>query len=244
MCRMVGVVFRGVFPAEVLTDLKEVARVGKIPGEKEPGHKDGWGIVSFVGGSPIYMERRIDAVFEDHHFEPAVGQVAKLPRPNILLAHARASSGTPAIMANTHPFISRGIVLAHNGTVFDYEPRTRHKPVGDTDSEKLLISLAEKMEDRGHLKEAMKSLVLEDIAPRKISGAVLLVTDGKELCGFRDYAPDRSASYYTLRFLRRPDHVVFFQETLLDLKDSVQQVKKGELVTVDIDLNVAREQIT
>ncbi|MGQ9586906.1 MAG: class II glutamine amidotransferase [Thermoplasmata archaeon] len=244
MCRMVGVVFRGEFPAEVLMDLKEVARVGKIPGEKEPGHKDGWGIVSFVGGSPIYMERRFDAVFEDHHFEPAVRQVAKLPRPNILVAHARASSGTPATMANTHPFIAGGIVLAHNGTVFDYEPRTRYKPIGDTDSEKLLMSLAEKMDDKGHLKEAFKSLVIEDIATRRISGAVLLVTDGKELCGFRDYAPDRSATYYNLYLMRRSDHIVVFQETLLDFKDSAQQVKKGELVTVDMDLNVARELIT
>lgn len=243
MCRMVGVVFREQFPSEVLLDLREVARVGKIPGEKEAGHRDGWGMASFANGSPIYMERRPDAIFEDHHFEPAVRQVAKLSRPNILIAHARASSGSPASISNTHPFMARGLLLAHNGTVFDYRAKTRYVPHGDTESENLLMSLAERMDSVGDLGKALRSLILEDILVRKFSGAVLLVSDGVRLYGYRDYAPDRSAEYYNLKVLRRPDYVLLYQETLLELDKSAQKVNKGELIAVGTDMKVTSEKL-
>ena len=128
MCRMAGVVFRSTFPAEVLEDLREVARTGRIPDEPEPGHRDGWGVVSFVGGVPIFLERRADPIFDDKHFDPAVKQAAKLHRPNILIAHARAISGTPATIPNTHPCVVHGVLLAHNGTQLRFDPKAPHTP--------------------------------------------------------------------------------------------------------------------
>lgn len=243
MCRMVGVVFRSAFPAEVLEDLREVARTGRIPDEPEPGHRDGWGMVSFVNGVPIYLERRAEPMFEDKHFDPAVKQAAKLHRPNILVAHARASSGTPATIPNTHPFVAEGVVLAHNGTILDFDARTIHRPAGDTDSERLTMALADRLHRTGDLKSALKSTIVEEVLTHEFSAAILLVSDGKQLHAYRDFGPKRSASYYDLRIARFPDHIVAYQETTMKPPENVYQVKKGELVTIGLDLEMRKETV-
>ncbi|OGS42669.1 MAG: hypothetical protein A3K67_05540 [Euryarchaeota archaeon RBG_16_62_10] len=243
MCRMAGVVFRSTFPAEVLEDLREVARTGRIPDEPEPGHRDGWGVVSFVGGVPIYLERRADPIFDDKHFDPAVKQAAKLHRPNILIAHARASSGTPATIPNTHPFVVDGVVLAHNGTIFDFDAKTAHTPAGDTDSEKLAMALADRLHRTGDLRTSFKSAIVDEVLTREFSAAILLVSDGKQLLAYRDYGPKRSASYYDLKIARFTDHIVVYQETAMRTPENVYQVKKGELVTIGLDLEMRKETV-
>lgn len=243
MCRMVGVVFRSKFPAEVLEDLKEVARTGRIPEHAEPGHRDGWGVVSYIKEMPIYLERRADPIFEDKHYAPMILQTAKLPGPNILIAHARASSGTPASIPNTHPFIAGGLVLAHNGTIYDFDVRTKHRVAGDTDSEKLLMMLADQMDDDGDQKAALKSVIKNEVLPREFTGAVLLVSDGEMLYAYRDHALKKSPNYYDLRVAKFLDYVVVYQETLMTMPPDAFQVKKGELVTIDLNLNVTREMV-
>jgi len=243
MCRMVGVVFRDRFPLGTLTDLRHLSEIGKIPGEKEPGHEDGWGIVSFRSDSPRYIGRSTRPAFIDPSFDSALEDIPELDSPNILIAHARAASAGGATLPNTHPFVVGGIVLAHNGTIKDFDQVTKLKSKGETDSERLLLVLTDRLEEMGDVRSALKSLIRDDILRHKFSAAVLLVSDGKNLYGYRDYSDSRRASYYDLRIAKCEDYVSLFQETYLGYNTRTTHVKKGELVSVGLDLKIRKEML-
>jgi len=241
MCRMVGVVFRNGFPMGTLKDLQHVSEVGRIPGEEEPGHNDGWGIVSFMGGSPRYVGRSPRPMRMDPSFDSALEDVKRLPSPNILIAHARAASKGDAKMENTHPFVVDGIVFGHNGTVYDLVPPKGISPKGESDSEVLALTLAERLREKRDLKSALRSVILEDILTKKFTAAILLVSDGRNLYGYRDFSDESKGDYYDLRISRCADYVALFQQTHMGYSGDVSQLKKGEMAAVSLDLSVARE---
>lgn len=243
MCRMVGIVFRRDFPTDTLDDLRHVAEVGRIPGEEEPGHRDGWGIVSFRSGSPRYIGRSPRPLHLDPSFDSALADVVKLEPPNILIAHARAASAGGATLPNTHPFIVNDIVVGHNGTITDFHPETKRTPKGETDSERLALLLGDRMDELGALKTALKSVILDDLASKEFTAAILLVSDGQRLYGYRDFANQDRADYYDLRIAKCEGYVALFQESLAGYCGRVSRVKKGELVSIDLDLTVKREML-
>ena len=243
MCRMVGVVFRGEFPTGTLDDLRHISEVGIIPGEEERGHRDGWGLVSFRNGSPWYIGRSPRPLFMDPSFDAAVKEIPRLATPNILLAHARAASAGGASLANTHPFVVNGLVVAHNGTITDYNPITRDRTKGETDSERLALVLADRYVETGSVKLAIESVVKNDFRSHKFSAAILLVSDGNVLYGYRDYSDERKSNYYDLKIAACEDYVTMFQESHIGYGGEVTGVRKGELVAIDKDLGITRQMI-
>lgn len=246
MCRMIGVVFRDKFPVDSLVDLRHVAEVGKLPDKdlhEEDGHRDGWGIVTFSNGSPRYIGRSPRPAHVDPSFDSASREVCSVSPPNILIAHVRASSRGGRKMENTHPFIRGGVALAHNGTVYDFDPQTRNRARGDTDSERILMLLADRYEETGDLGSSLRSTILDVVGGYRYSAVILLVSDGRTLCGFRSYARGKSAEYYNLKIARCRNHVILFQESFLGYDADVSEIENGELVEIDMDLNVVRERI-
>lgn len=241
MCRMVGVVSRDQFPTKVLTDLRIISREGEIPDHTQRGHRDGWGIASFVDGSPVYLGRSPMWAAEDPSFEIAMNKASKLHPPSIVIGHIRAASRGKAKLVNTHPFIVGGLVLGHNGTIKGLNPATERRSLGETDSELLTLLLADRYEQEHDLRTALKTVIREEVLDRKFTGAILLVSDGKTLCGYRDYS--ENGSYYDLRLATGEKSIVLFQETANGIDGSVSQVKRGELVSIGLDLEVERETI-
>jgi len=243
MCRMVGVVFQNEFPLGALRDLQHVSEIGIVPGEEEPGHNDGWGLVSFRSGSPRYVGRSPRPLRMDPSFDSALQDVQRLTSPNILIAHARAASKGGAKMENTHPFIANGIALGHNGTVYDLEPPEGTTPKGESDSEVLTILVSERCKEGHDLGSALEAVITEEIVPRGFTAAILIASDGRKLYGYRDYTDEAKSSYYDLRIARCADFVVLFQETFMGYSGDQSQVKKGELVSVSLDLTVERRLV-
>ena len=241
MCRMLGVVFKGVFPILSLADLRDVSKTGKIPDEERLGHRDGWGIAAFRNGSPYYVERSAGWAAQDPAFDLAMKDIKKVDKPNILIAHVRALSKGVASIPNTHPFIMDGLVLGHNGTLESFRPQTRHKPVGETDSEQLVAKLADRVETTRNIRSAVRSLIKEDVGDHEFSALILLISDGRRLYGYRDYGTGKSPEYYDLRIARSADSVILFQETRMNYDCELPRIRKGELVVVDLDLNIERE---
>ena len=243
MCRMLGVVFTREFPMETLADLRCESETGEIPGEKERGHRDGWGIVSFRDGNPRYIGRSPRPAFLDPSFDSALCDVPELVPPNILIAHVRAASKGTATLPNTHPFVVDGIVLGHNGTIESFQPKTTREPKGETDSERLALLVADRYDEKKDLRAALRSVILDEMSEHEFSSAIMLASDGRVLCGYRDFAQKDRARYYNLRLCQCGNFVGLFQETYLGYEGRISQVKKGELVSVDLDLKVKREQV-
>lgn len=243
MCRMVGVVFRDGFPMGTLTDLRHISEVGKIPGCEETGHRDGWGMVSFKDGNPRYIGRSPRPAFLDPSFDSALEDIPHLVPPNILMAHARAASKGTATLPNTHPFVVDGIVLGHNGTIENFHPTTTRKPKGETDSERLALLVADRYEEKRDLGAALKSVIFGELSEHEFSSAIMLASDGKTLFGYRDYARKDRAKYYTLCMCQCKEYVALFQETYIGYEGKISRLKKGEFVSVGLDLKVKREQV-
>ncbi len=242
MCRMVGVVSRGQFPIDVLTDLRMISKQGEVPGHMQRGHRDGWGIASFVDGFPVYLGRSPKWAAEDPSFEIAVNKASKLRPPSIVIGHVRAASRGKAKLVNTHPFIVGGLVLGHNGTIKGLKPLAERKSRGETDSELLALVLADRYEKEHDLRTALKAVIRDEVLDREFTAAILLVSDGKTLCGYRDYA--ENGGYYDLRVATGKESIVLFQETTNGIDGSISQVKRGELVSIGLDLEVERETLS
>lgn len=245
MCRMVGVVFRSRFPMESLHALRAVAGNGRIPEETELGHRDGWGIVSFMHGSPHLIGKSERPAHLDPSFESALVSIERISPPNVLIAHVRAASAGNVSMKNTHPFISGGLVLAHNGTVNGTIPEGTQDPKGDTDSERLLMLLQDRYALTKDLGTAVTQLVRDDLRGAKYNGMILLVSDGARLVGFRKVNRKDWEWYYKLRLAVRDADIMLYQEVPdgCAVDGQVSEVGDGELVTVGSDLKVTRQKV-
>src|SRR4051812_14327304 len=74
-------------------------------------HKDGWGVVRFVGDRPE-VEVGIDPAHRSSKFfELASGEARSL------LAHIRLASVGKVCPTNSHPFVAEGWAFTHNGTI-------------------------------------------------------------------------------------------------------------------------------
>src|SRR4030067_663593 len=115
MCRLIACASRD--PREIAPFLSHLARLsaqGKLVDgwERRPGgnHPDGWGIAFRQEG-----ETRLIRSGEPASTDPALGTIPG--GTDRCLGHVRYASDTSTVnAANAHPFLVRGIALAHNGT--------------------------------------------------------------------------------------------------------------------------------
>lgn len=245
MCRMVGVVFRGGFPLHALADLQRVAETGKVPdqGDEEDGHRDGWGMVSFGNMSPYYLGRSPRPIHLDPSFDSAKESICGLERPNILICHARRGSEGEINLQNAHPFVRDGIVFAHNGSVKKFHPKTSHEPRGNTDSERVFMLFLDRLSEERDVPRALRSILEDDIHAHEFTGLIFMISDGRRLYGYREYGDGKDGSYYNLKYCSGEDSIIMFQETTSASSNGVEQVGNGELVCVDLSLDVERRTL-
>lgn len=119
-------------------------------------HPNGWGLAEFKGDAPILRTEPISAYKSTLlHKIIEEGISAK-----ILMAHIRKATVGGIRPENCHPFFMRdnmgnGWTLMHNGTIFsglELIPYTS-KQKGDTDSERILMYLIDKINDAAEKRE-------------------------------------------------------------------------------------------
>lgn len=109
MCRLLGVVSSepAVLPRLVGPDLHEFSRLSSV-------HCDGWGLAYWDGEGSLSIEREPRTALSSERFASAVAGA----RTDAAVLHLRkASVGMANVAANTHPFASGSVALAHNGYV-------------------------------------------------------------------------------------------------------------------------------
>lgn len=110
----------------------------------------GWGLAL------VNPDRKFDLFKEPiaaHQSDKVTGICESLLSTNIVIAHIRYMTRGMQELVNTHPFSKKARhtdwVLAHNGTI-DYPfyfASTKNKPLGSTDSERILCLLVEKLKN-------------------------------------------------------------------------------------------------
>ncbi|MCP2332626.1 class II glutamine amidotransferase [Actinoalloteichus caeruleus] len=119
--------------------------------EQSRREPDGTGLGTFTEDGLPLVEKQPIAAYEDRAF----AEEARHRESTTFLAHIRYASSGPARPENTHPFLQRGRMLAHNGVIGDLpvleRELGRHLSLveGDTDSERFLALVTRYTERNG-----------------------------------------------------------------------------------------------
>ncbi len=232
MCRMMAVGSKVSVKADWIVQFESLAAQGKTRCDMpEPGHHDGWGMVSYFRENfPEYLGREPHSATEDDAAYKKGAQFIEQSKCKSAMVHFRKISvGKPAI-SNTHPFLYKEWAFCHNGTIFDSDqiPLAQLKPGGVTDSERFFLYLMEHLDPKDP-RGSIKKSILEIKKKFKYTSLTFLLTDGKTLYAYRDCDPQYD-DYYTLHTALADGSRIFSSEPLAKIP-SWKALKNAELLS-------------
>jgi predicted glutamine amidotransferase len=216
--------------APFLSHLARLAAHGHLVDrwERRPGgnHPDGWGIAFRQKG-----ETRLLRSGEPASADPSLAGIRE--STDRFLGHVRYADNTETVNpGNSHPFLSRGIALAHNGTIRGrIGKEAESRMVSDTLV--FLDHLADCWKDRTHagLCEALSRLLGDAKLVGGYSAANMMIGSGEALFALRKYRKDED--YYTL-FLRAESDLILVASEPLDDSPRWRPLANGELVELTL----------
>jgi predicted glutamine amidotransferase len=174
----------------------------------EPTNGDGFGVGWYGDGQIPGRYRSIEPAWNDRNLREVASQI----RSRLVLAHVRASTGTPVQQTNCHPFRHDRWLFMHNGFLNRFEALKRDLQLavdpelfptieGSTDSETLFhVALTFGLMDDPPKAVAAAIGLVEDVARRRgvdypVQGTIA-TTDGERLWAFRYSSEGRSRSLF------------------------------------------------
>ncbi len=209
MCRFVAVLSsEDINLREYFNFLKKQA----LEGKRAP-HRDGFGYWILSKNGEHYYRTTL----------PAWNFKGALPKGHVAFFHARkrGKTGAPVEIDNVHPFIRRGSVFMHNGTLHIHKhPRA----VGDTDTESFFLTLL----DHG-IEEGLKSIVENE----EFTSLNFVMYRGEDLYIFR--LAIKAESYYSIFIKENSSEIVISTE---EMGAGFRKMRNGEMLIISKDLKV------
>jgi predicted glutamine amidotransferase len=233
-----------ILPSSFLRDFRALAEKGKVLSGAEPGHKDGWGIVGYQKGAPIYLGREPkNAMDRDSRYDEALKYLDQLCIKGPLLAHFRKASleYRRVTLQNTAPFVQGKWSFAHNGTIRRFNEEVSGMK-GTTDSERFFVKLlTERERSGGSMEKAIERTVRRVRDSYDYSSITFLLSDGANIYAYREYSNPEQSDYYNLIYASDKDRVIISQQAIWP-KEWVT-VPNRTLVIVMSDLKVCSKGI-
>lgn len=231
MCRMIAFASAAPLPlAPLLERLSRLAAEGMLVErwERHPGgnHPDGWGVAILPPGkgAPRVVRSGLPACAD-----PSLSALAAESAERFV-GHVRFASNRSSVSeANAHPFVSGGILLAHNGT-FKGAIGAEGDARGVSDSLVFLERLAARWpagRSFEGLADALRDLLSDELLVGNYSAANLLLAEGGRLFAFRRSRRDHD--YYALHLQADDDRVLAASERFGD-SPGWRELGNGELV--------------
>jgi predicted glutamine amidotransferase len=174
----------------------------------EPTNGDGFGVGWYGDGDVPGRYRSIEPAWNDRNLREVASQI----RSGLVLAHVRASTGTPVQQSNCHPFRHGKWLWVHNGALAGFHDTKRDlllqvDPVlfadieGSTDSELFFyLALTFGLEDDPPAAVARAVGLIEEVGRRHGQQfpiqMTVATTDGETLWAFRYSSEGRSRSLF------------------------------------------------
>lgn len=213
-----------------------LASRGEIrPDMSEPGHHDGWGLVSYLKENvPEYIEREPESLTENAELFEKAAKWAESSGYRTTMLHIRKSTDASKSIANTHPFVYKEWSFCHNGTIFDSEKirLKKLKPSGQTDSERFFLYLMEQMKWPFKPESRIRKAAAYVRKHFKYTSLTFLLTNGKKLYAYRDCDP-KYQDYYTLYTAQVNGAKIVSSEPLPSLSRDWTSLRNGELLRLD-----------
>jgi predicted glutamine amidotransferase len=214
---------------------------GRVKCTMTPGHLDGWGISGYCNERAVYFDRRAEPLTEGRPFFDQAVEKAERSRTPVVIANIRKASEGSRAIHNTHPFRAKDWIFAHNGTIFGAQaslPLEDFQPIGDTDSERYLLWILERIANALDPTAALVDLLKHSRDALVFSSLTFLLTNGKTLWAYRDYGNKRldpgetveeREKYYTLYAARVGPSSVVCSEPLTTLTKNWQPLSQRTL---------------
>jgi len=153
-----------------------------------PGYPDGWGISGFNIERAVYFGRSPQSVFSNPPLYETAIQKAEKSKTKVIVGHFRKSADGVTDISRVHPFHHRDWVLAHDGALSkpDLFQLSDTAPQGQTDSERLLHWLLERMIPEEDYTTALVAALQELRPMMEYTSLTFLLTDGQQLWAYRE----------------------------------------------------------
>jgi glutamine amidotransferase len=174
----------------------------------EPTNGDGFGVGWYDGHEFPGRYRSIEPAWNDHNLR----EVAAHMQSQLVLAHVRASTGTPVQQTNCHPFRHGRWLWVHNGAIAGFRAAKRELTLavdpelfpdieGSTDSELFFyLALTFGLEEDPPVAVARAVGLIEEVGRRNGEPFPIQMTvgttDGETLWAFRYSSEGRSRSLF------------------------------------------------
>ncbi|MBC7094489.1 class II glutamine amidotransferase [Thermococcus sp.] len=193
MCRLLGLIANR--PVDLTFSLGRFEHFAE-------SNRSGWGVGWYEGGQAKVFKEGIAA-----NESPNYRHVAKTVRSHIILSHVRLGTRGGDAERNSHPFVYKNWMFAHNGGLntshLEHLLREEYLNaiVGETDSEVYFYWLLQTIADNGDVVRGIKTAVDEIVSNGDYGGLNFILSDGKRLYAFRYSSYDMD--YYSLYVLKR-----------------------------------------
>lgn len=216
-------------PRTYLEKFIEIAREGLSKKCGLKPHSDGFGIAWVnENGYGVYKS-----------LKPIWNEKIHLPPAKLFLLHARKAGVGGVSLSNTHPFVKRNIILAHNGNIYGFSREaSRYYIEGKTDSERYLALLATFMEYYEDFERSfMEVLRTVDLATA-LNMIVISLEERKVIVSNIFFkAPKGCPSYYVMWMKRTNGELLISSEPLDDNGWEELSKEPGELTIVTINID-------
>jgi predicted glutamine amidotransferase len=154
----------------------------------EPEHLQGWGMSGFNNGRAVYFGRSATSALANPALYETAVQKCEKSNSSTIMAHFRKGSGDPCDITQVHPFHHRDWVFGHDGAlarpgdlmIVDTVPQ------GQTDSERLLHWLVERMIPADDATAALIEGIQELKEKMEFTALTFLLTDGLRMWAYRE----------------------------------------------------------
>jgi len=202
--------------------------------ESSHENPDGWG-VAWLDDKDWHVHKEPIPLY---YSTTAREIIRKYVRGRIVVSHVRFASVGDNKIENTHPWLYRGWVFAHNGTIRNKQMllkllREEYRDLeGDTDSEIFFHLLIQEIED---LEDSIEGImnVIEKIVGKgiKFSSLNFIASDGENLYALR-YATER-LNYYSLYYIKRPKEGLELRRLSRETKQLISmKLARGERAVI------------
>lgn len=254
MCRLFGLIANK--DVDVEFSMLEACHKFKNQGKFNP---DGWGIGWFESGA-FKVEKSHQSSFESKNFD----ELVKIIKSKIFIAHVRKASSGKVSKENSHPFIFKKWIFAHNGTVDKsfiesllvppYNENFTSEPI---DSEVYFRYVIQCIDSEKDVFTGIKK-ALKDVVRKGCFGANFLLSDGEHLWGFRygyklfwlyrdPKSPFYERSKETYLLIRSKElaneKAVLIASEEITKDEKWEPISDGDIIVVDKFLNVKVEKI-
>lgn len=168
-------------------------------------NRDGWGLGYYKNDNPQIFKEPVSTE-ESLYFN----NIVETTYSNIIISHVRLSTQGIRTRENTHPFVYRNWIFAHNGNI-DIKSQIKEqllqkyaeKIMGETDSEVFFLFLIQFIEQNNNVIEGIKEAIkfIENNKGIKTTSLNFLLTNGKKIYALRKAF--EKINYYSLFYLNR-----------------------------------------